>query len=66
MSKYDPLGLVFEDPTRDPVPSSARASIYLKTYTTGPVHGFGKDDVHALTPFEYHPDQFDAHADRRT
>jgi hypothetical protein len=39
------------------------ARIYLQTYTTGPAKGFS-EQVHTLTPFEYDPDTFDAHADR--
>ena len=45
------------------MPLSPRARIYLKTYTTSPVHGF-QTDVHTLTPFEYDATTFDAHADR--
>ena len=69
MGRFDTLGLIFglifENFGRDGnnMPLSPRARIYLKTYTTSPVHGF-QTDVHTLTPFEYDATTFDAHADR--
>ena len=65
MSRYDTLGLVFEDPVagEGKIPSPPMARIYLKTFTTGPATGF-KEPIQTLTPFEYGPDIFDQHADR--
>jgi hypothetical protein len=38
-------------------------AIYLQTFSTGIFPGWDKD-VHRLTPVEYTPEVFDAHADR--
>lgn len=54
MSKYQTLGIAFH---------GEQARIYLQTWTTGAADGL-PESVHFLTPAEYTPDIFDAHADR--
>lgn len=64
MSKYQTFGLVFEEFSGDPLKSApTMARIYLQTYTTSQHEGF-PEPIHTLTPAEYGPDAFDAHADR--
>jgi hypothetical protein len=64
VSRFQPLGLIFEEFPGDPLWSSPRmARIYVETFTTSQHRGF-KDPVLTLTPAEYDPDAFDVHADR--
>ena len=65
VTKNRTLGLVFEESSGDPPLEGppTRAYIYLQQITPIRAEGFPKP-VHKLTPVEYEPDTFDAHADR--
>ena len=64
MSRFQTLGLVFEEHSGSPLKSPpTHARIYLQTFATTSAHRF-PEPIHALTPVEYSADAFDAHADR--
>ena len=64
MSRYQTLGLVFEEFSGAPHECSPTlARIYLQTHTTSKHTGFS-EPIYTLTPVEYSADAFDAHADR--
>jgi hypothetical protein len=64
MSDFQTLGLLFYDP-KEPgaLAGPAAGAIYLQTFSTGVFPGWDKE-THRLTPVEYTPEIFDAHADR--